>query len=63
MRRKSLFYYVVKRGCVDIVKLLIDKEVFVNICDKVRKFLLYWVVKNGFLSIVEIFIDKKVDVN
>lgn len=44
MKIKSFFYYVVKRGFLEIVGFLIEEKVFVNICDNEGKLLLYWVV-------------------
>lgn len=43
LKRKSFFYYVVKKGFLDIVKFLIDKNVFINIFDEEERMFLYWV--------------------
>lgn len=62
-KRKSPLYYAAKIGSLDIVKLLIDKNAFVNTPDEEERTPLYWASWNGFYGIVEYLINSGANVN
>lgn len=62
-KRKSPLYYAAKKGSLDIVKLLIEKNASINTPDEEERTPLYWASQNGFYDIVEYLINSDANVN
>lgn len=63
LKGKSPIYYAAKIGSLDIVKLLIDKEAYINKPDIEGRTPLFWASQNGFSDIVKLFICKNANID